>query len=466
MEIKSKVLTIFSIIVAIALLVGMIFLSVAFAGPLPQGADPRPSDGGSSGDGAGGGGGSGNDGNSSDSPAAPNLKCASLVGQAFQWGVGGIGGVTTELKTGSWQISAISATDGNYGFGGLGIGVATLHVALTPEQAQRLQPLIQDAGVYLNCDFPTIANIALFTGDSIEPPVTIEMSASRTAIEPGQKIDIFLTVNNGLPTGISNVVVTDLFPPGLTPLKVFTGVGPDAAKILNANQDGYLVAVNLDKMATGAKATIRITVMANTELSDGAFSNTATLFYRESAAHQASLDFTVGQGVRQPTSTPVSTKAANATTAPTIAPTATAGALDTPTPDLDTPTPAPTSEPLATPTSEPVTEATPTSEPAASATPSPTVALIIPPPTVIVTATAIDETEGSEDFVPPNGLPTTGDEFVPPPLLLPVTGQDALQIPNQLPNTGFSSVLPVSGLGLAGLAFVLHRLRISRRNKE
>ncbi len=421
METQKRGLNLLKIITAVMLLLGTVFLSVVSAGPPAQGADPRPGGGG----GGGSGGGSGADDDGDGSGGTDDISaCASLVGQVINWGFGGEGGVTAELQTGSWQLTTISATDGNYRFGGLGVGATNLHIALSPEQTERLQPLIQDAGVYLSCEFPIVANIALYGGADIDPPATIEMSASRTTIGPGQQANITLTIDNDLPNDITSVVVTDLFPPGLIPVNVSTSSATGAAQIVDAYGEGQLVVVNLDKMATGAQETINITVVADEELTSRfQFNNKATLFYRESVAHQDSLDFTIGTGTL---------------IVPAAAPTA-------------TPIPA---DSFAAPTPE--------SEPAVTAT---VVATDVISPTPIAEA---EETEAEEDdFVPPGGLPKTGDNFLPPPVLLPVTGQETiLYIPDQLPNTGLSPVLPLSGLGFAGLAFALHRLRLSLRNKE
>ncbi|MBN1992468.1 MAG: DUF11 domain-containing protein [Anaerolineae bacterium] len=399
----------------IVLLVVIILLLVA--APVNSAPDPAkllrptvvPGDGGGGGGGTGGTGGAGGGVGSGD--GTTRTKCASVVGQIINWGYGGEGGVTTELETGSWQISTISATDGNYGFGGLGEGVAVLHVALTPGQAEQFEPHLQDAGVYLNCAYPTIANIALASEPPLTPPATIQMSALHQVIPPGGGTEITLKLENTLPNDITNVVVTDLIPPGLIALDVSTSVEARDTQIING-PDGQLVAVYLERMAAGAKATIQITVIAAADLPIRTqLTNTATLFYRESAADQASLDFSIGSGGAPllPTATtviiPATPLTAVATTTPKIEPT-------------------------------PVSlEATSTPTPLAS------------PP----------EGESSEEFVPPNGLPTTGEEFVPPGFL-PVTG-DTAEIPNSLPNTGLGLILPLSGLGLAGLAFLVHRLR-------
>ncbi len=123
------------------------------------------------------------------------------------------------------------------------------------------------------------------------------------------------------------------------------------------------MAIFFDRLASGAEAIARLTVMAAPEVSPGVkLTNTATLFYRESVADQAALEVTIGSGAAPSAAAVVST-------------------------------------PVVTPTT--VTTAT-----TSSARPTPT-------------------PKSSEAFVPPNGLPTTGDTLLPPDLL-PVTGLGAL----------------------------------------
>jgi hypothetical protein len=89
--------------------------------------------------------------------------------------------------------------------------------------------------------------------------------------------------------------VTNMMPRGFTALKVSSSVDPKDAQIVNGGADGQLVAINLDKLAAGAEATLRITVNADVDLISGTkIRNTTTLFYRESAADQSWLDFTIG----------------------------------------------------------------------------------------------------------------------------------------------------------------------------
>jgi uncharacterized repeat protein (TIGR01451 family) len=317
---------------------------------------------------------------------------------------------------GGWQLSTASASDGYYNFGALGVGVATLHVPQAPES--QLQPLIRDAAVYLNCDFPIVANLALFSGEErIQPPATIQMSADDTLLAPGSETDITLTVQNGLPNDITNVVVTDLLPQGLTAANVVSGVGEEAVRVVTGNDGRQLVVVNLNRLSSGANETIRVTVVGSLELSAGAaLRNTATLFYNESAAHQAWLDFeTAGQAVPLPAAAPTETPAS---------------------PDEFVP---------------PAEEAT--AEPTATAAPSPS-----PEPT----GEAAGETAG-EDFVPPPAdMPTTGDDLAPPDAL-PVTGNVSTQA-DRLPGVGV--IVPLGFLALGILAGSAHQLRFWRRNRD
>ncbi|NJN92963.1 MAG: DUF11 domain-containing protein [Anaerolineales bacterium] len=277
-------------------------MTPAHAGPLAQ--DPRPpvNNGGGGGGGGGrwrwrpdsvGNGGDGVTGNLPVNPSVDTPGCASLTGQVTTWGLGPQGQVEVELKTGSWRAATSSASDGNFGLGGLGTGIAKLHVPVAP--GQTTQPFIQNAGVYLNCSYNTVANIAFSGSAGVNPPATIEMSAPSQTVVPDSNFEITLTIKNGLPTEISNVIVTDLMPKGFKALKVTSSVDPKDARIIDGGPDGQLVVVNLDKLAKRAKATIELTVNADVDLLSGTkIQNAATLFYRESAADQSTLDFTVG----------------------------------------------------------------------------------------------------------------------------------------------------------------------------
>lgn len=409
---NTKRLTRFLMVAAVALLLATLTVSVVQAGPHLQ--DPRPPAGGNGGNGGGSGtggaGGAGGGDGGGNNGGAPT--CAALTGQVMNWGFGPQEGAVVELKTGSWQVSATSASDGNYGMGGLGVGIATLHVSLGPGQADTLKPLVQDAGVYLNCDFPIVANLPVSSNSQFDPPATIQMSAP-AAVSANRNGSIRVTVKNSLPNEISNVVVTNLMPSGLVALDVAAAAAaPQNAKIINGGADGQLVVVFLDKLAAGDEANIIITVTADAAATAGRVRNTATLFYRESAADQAFADITIsGSGVSAPV---VQTET-----------------LPTPEPE-PSPTPAPT--------------ATPVAEPAPTAT---------------------AQTGEEAAFVPPPGnMPTTGGEELVSPGLLPTTGDNDLPPPGLLPETGLGLAAPLTGIALVGLAFFTHLLRSLNRRKN
>jgi hypothetical protein len=278
-----------------------------------------------------------------------------------------------------------------------------LRVALAPGQTDTLRPLVQDVGVYLNCDFTTIANVAVYSGPAIQPPATISMDAPGVLSAKSQ-IPLRLIVKNTLPNDISQVAVTVLLPPGVRAVDVKAAAASNV-KIVSVDDGSQMAVVYLDRVASGVTANIFVTVTAAPDAPAGKqLRSTAALFYAESALHQAQLDFVVGQAaVAPPAEAPLAAPQAAVETAPELAP---------------------TQEPSA------AVEAAPTAESAEA---------FVPPPGQMPTT--------GDDFVPPGLLPTTGDNFIPPALL---------------PETGLGLLLPLSGLGLLGMAFVAHLLRRSR----
>jgi len=194
-----------------------------------------------------------------------------------------------------------------------------------------------------------------------------------------------------------------------------TAVSAADTQIVNG-PNGQLVAVYIESLSSGDETNIRLEVMGAPDLPETTqTTNTATLFYKESVADQASLDFTVGAG-----SVPVFAPTAEAETTPALSAAASTG----------TPEPLPTATPASTEAMEPA---------------------VSPEPT--------EESEGGEEFVPPGGLPTTGDNFVPPGFL-PTTGEIIL------PPSNTKFLLPLSVFGLAALAIVGHYLYSRRRRKK
>ena len=387
-----------SFIFAVTLLVGVMFASVSHA------QDPRPPIGGG-GNGGNGGSSDGSGNGSSDTPPG-DPTCAALKGQVLNWGSGGMGGVQLDLGNGSWQLTTASATDGNYGFGGLGVGVAKLGVTV-PSALGQLQPHVKDAAIYLNCNYPVVANLAV-SGAEVTPPATIEMSAPG-GLTPGENTVVRLVVKNTLPNDISNVSITNLLPQGLTPVQVDTNTGN--VHIVDSSEFGQLVFVYFNRIPSNAEENILVTLAAADDLPIGSqLENTATLFYSESVGDQASMSFTVGTGGL---SVPVA-------------------ATEAQTSELES-------------ASITVTDTT-----------------VAPTPVVTETLEA-DETHEGEDFVPPSKLPTTGDDFSPPPGMLPETGFSTFAVPESLADIGLTAMglAVVCGIALGGVAGV-YRWRKSR----
>jgi len=242
------------------------------------------------GGGGGGGGGGGNQQASirtSDDSAA-NTNCAALYGQAIHWGVGDLGNVNLSLHDGGWGMEQMTSGDGRYNFGALGVGSGILTVNSGQSE---LKPMVDHAAIRLSCDFAIQANIGVYGGDQRPtPPGQLSMKASAKTVSPGQIMTIILTVKNTLPNPISQVIVTDLFPKGLTVEDVKTSRGQ--VELLN----GELLTVIVGSVPQDGQEEITIWVSVDDDLVDGMMlSNTATLFYAESAADQASLTLNIGR---------------------------------------------------------------------------------------------------------------------------------------------------------------------------
>jgi hypothetical protein len=399
----------------------------------------------------------------------------------------------------------------------LGTGIARLRIPLAPEEQGLLQPLVQDAGVYLNCDYPVIANIAMFSGPRINPPASIEISGPES-LAPGAAVPLRLTVKNDLPTGISNVIVTSLMPQGLMAEKLEAAAVPaENLKIIDAGEDGQLVAAFLDELASGDELTLFMTVAISEDALPGTqMRNTATLFYRESAADQDWFDFTIGSAAKpEPVGTPaIATPAAVTVAAPTPTPetgplpaaasdsgsteivsppaeTAEEGAefvppgklpgtggdfvssAEAPSPPVET---AEESADFVPPGKLPGTGGDFVSSAEAASPPVETAeesADFAPPGTggdfvgpVEVASPPAETAEESADFAPPGKLPDLSEDFIIPPDSLPVTGQNGTLIFGVLPQMGLVPISVLIGLGLGGLLSVYRHLYPSRRDSE
>src|SRR5690606_15089343 len=110
------------------------------------------------------------------------------------------------------------------------------------------------------------------------------------------------TVENTMPTAISNVIVTSLIHPGLEPVAASApGVAEEQVQIINGGDDGRVLVAYLDSVAAGEIAQVNLTVQAVEDTPFTDISNSATVCCRESVADQTSLDLTIGSsGLAEP----------------------------------------------------------------------------------------------------------------------------------------------------------------------
>jgi uncharacterized repeat protein (TIGR01451 family) len=291
--------------------------------------------------------------------------CAGLRGTVVNWGFQDEPGVTLRLGDGGWELVQITSTDGRYGFGSLGEGIAFLKIDLTAGQAKTLHPMVGDIAIRLRCDLDIIANLGLYSSSQRPAlPATLAMRVAPSAVLPGKTVTFYLTLKNGMSNPISHVLVTDYLPDGLKVTNVVVSRG--AVEVLN----GRMVTVAVGDVPQGGTETIQIVAQADPALADGTrLKNTASLLYAESVADQAAVTLVVGRGqagVANPSTAQTPPAAAGKTPAPNPSPTLASGAA-TPTalPPSPSPTPALAANKLPTPT--PAGSLLPTTGQAASA---------------------------------------------------------------------------------------------------
>jgi uncharacterized repeat protein (TIGR01451 family) len=199
------------------------------------------------------------------------------------------------------------------------------------------------------------------------------MEASVEELAVGDKVDLAITIKNTLPNDITNVIITDRLPTGLTPLDFTSSRRPTSLNIVDGGEDGQMAVAYFAALPKNAKVTLRLVAQANEKLSgSGQIRNAATLFYRESVADQAWVDFSTGSSV-----TPIPAAATTNDTAATATP---------PTESAPAATPVATGEkPILSLPAAPTEEATPAKESPA-------------------------------EFVPPGNMPVTGNDQIKLPL--------------------------------------------------
>ena len=269
--------------VCVVLLLIIVFAQPAFGvGPVDAPPDrpplPKP-DNGSSGDG-------------DDGSDVVALSCAGVRGVVVNWGYQNEPGVTLQLEGNAYNLSQVSASDGRYDFRGLGQGYAILKPLLIGGQKD-LKIHTDDVALSLRCGFDDILNVGIYSGgDRPQPPAYLSLAVDETSAEPGDVFDLIIKARNTLPTSISNVIITDLFPSFIKVKGVEVTQG--SPEVL----DDRMLSIYIGNMDSGAEvtATVALEVIAATSSGKTAVNRT-TLLYAESMADQAVSTFTVGEKV-------------------------------------------------------------------------------------------------------------------------------------------------------------------------
>jgi uncharacterized repeat protein (TIGR01451 family) len=314
--------------------------------------------------------------------------------------------VTLRLTGDSYELTQVSTSDGRYEFAGLGQGYAILQPLLTDSQRKTLAVHTDQVAVPLKCDLPAIANVGLYSGGKRpQPPASLTVMADKTTAAPGSSLRFQFKVRNGLPTDISNVIVTDLFPAPLQIVSAEAGRGEPEAL------GGRMFALPLGVIHSGEEVSATVTVQVDPSARSGEqVVNRTTLLYAESMADQVVSAITIGKGVV----THVESVALLTTSPAVVA----AAAVSSPALSLTTTVPA-AILPIQTPATPFVTDT-------------------LPMGTAIVRVSPIS-----------TGMTTTL-----------ISGEQAKAEPSKLPTTGLRLVgLPLLGLGLIVLAVLAQALR-------
>ena len=122
------------------------------------------------------------------------------------------------LRGGGWDLEAFSDDNGYYYFKGLGVDNVFLNLAL-PEGSD-LTPMTTDLALRTKGSDQLVVNLGFYTGPTAPGwPVDIGISVEPASAVQGDTVLYTIQVMNGLPHGISQVLVTDYLPEGLAPVE-------------------------------------------------------------------------------------------------------------------------------------------------------------------------------------------------------------------------------------------------------
>jgi len=225
-------------------------------------------------------------------PSQDDANCAGISGTVMNWGYQDEPGVTLAMNGDTYYLSQISTSEGDYSFRGLGKGYAVLSPALTGAQAG-LHVYTDKVAVPLQCDRPVVLNLGIYSGETDpQPPAYLMVTAADTKADPGDTIEFEIVARNGLPTAISHVVISDLFP---TPLKISDA---ETSRGDATIADKRMLSVYVGDMESGETVTATVSAkMDRWTLRGEKLENRVTLMYAESMADQVVSAITVGKGI-------------------------------------------------------------------------------------------------------------------------------------------------------------------------
>jgi uncharacterized repeat protein (TIGR01451 family) len=169
---------------------------------------------------------------------------------------------------------------GQYAFRNFGDEIAFLNASI-PHEREDLFLLTSDLPVWIRSDSELIVNIAFYPkGITPDPALHVKMDASSSEVTQDENVSYTITVLNSSNQDVSEVIVADLMPEGLSLVQASTSQG-------TAIYDQGLVWAKIGDLAAGETA--MVTVVARVGASVGAGTtivNKVAVYSRESVAVQ------------------------------------------------------------------------------------------------------------------------------------------------------------------------------------
>ena len=134
-------------------------------------------------------------------------------------------GVELALAGDGWQAPAQTNVFGQYAFRNFGDEIAFLNAFIPPER-EDLFLLTSDLPVWIRSDSELVVNIALYPkGITPDPALHVKIDASAAEVAQDENVSYTITVLNSSNQDVSQVVIADLMPEGLSLVEALTSQG-------------------------------------------------------------------------------------------------------------------------------------------------------------------------------------------------------------------------------------------------